>query len=92
MDHGFFYLTNHGVSVELMERVFTESKNLFSLPLDDKIVMSRRGLRGYSPLHDEKFSTTAQGTSYESSNDLDLVISIIALVEKKEKRKCVILT
>uniref|UniRef100_A0A1J3I2Y9 1-aminocyclopropane-1-carboxylate oxidase n=1 Tax=Noccaea caerulescens TaxID=107243 RepID=A0A1J3I2Y9_NOCCA len=65
LDHGFFYLTNHGVSEELMERVFTESKNLFSLPLDDKIVMSRRGLRGYSPLHDEKFSTTAQGDSKE---------------------------
>ncbi|XP_056858996.1 2-oxoglutarate-Fe(II) type oxidoreductase hxnY-like isoform X2 [Raphanus sativus] len=54
LNHGFFYLTNHGVPEELMKRVFEESKNLFSLPLDEKIVMVRRGFRGYSPLYDEK--------------------------------------
>ncbi|CAN6988202.1 unnamed protein product [Brassica rapa subsp. trilocularis] len=37
-----------------MKRVFKESKNLFSFPLDEKMVMVRRGFRGYSPLYDEK--------------------------------------
>ncbi|WZY69970.1 hypothetical protein YC2023_002210 [Brassica napus] len=50
LNHGFFYLTNHGVPEELMKRVFKESKNLFSFPLDEKMVMVRRGFRGYSPL------------------------------------------
>ncbi|KAG5414299.1 hypothetical protein IGI04_001866 [Brassica rapa subsp. trilocularis] len=54
LNHGFFYLTNHGVPEELMKRVFKESKNLFSFPLDEKMVMVRRGFRGYSPLYDEK--------------------------------------
>ncbi|KAL1194640.1 Flavonol synthase/flavanone 3-hydroxylase [Cardamine amara subsp. amara] len=68
LDHGFFYLTNHGVSEELMEGVFRESKNLFSLPLDEKMVMARRsGFRGYSPLYDEKHesSSTSKGDSKE---------------------------
>ncbi|CAH2078843.1 unnamed protein product [Thlaspi arvense] len=68
LDHGFFYLTNHGVSEELMERVFRESKNLFCLPLDDKMVMVRRDFRGYSPLYDEKSvssSSTSKGDSKE---------------------------
>ncbi|XP_010440101.1 PREDICTED: 2-oxoglutarate-Fe(II) type oxidoreductase isoform X2 [Camelina sativa] len=60
VDHGFFYLTNHGVSEELMERVLTESKKLFSLPLDEKMVMARRGSRGYSPLYDEKHESSAK--------------------------------
>ncbi|KAJ0236738.1 hypothetical protein HA466_0254380 [Hirschfeldia incana] len=55
LNHGFFYLKNHGVPDELMKSVFKESKNLFSLPLDEKMVMvRRRGLRGYSPLYDDK--------------------------------------
>ncbi|KAL0874015.1 hypothetical protein Bca101_023720 [Brassica carinata] len=39
LNHGFFYLTNHGVPEELMKIVFKESKNLFTLPLDEKMVM-----------------------------------------------------
>nr|CAB96197.1 hypothetical protein [Capsella rubella] len=67
LDHGFFYLTNHGVSEELMEGVLMESKKLFSLPLDEKMVMARRGFRGYSPLYEEKphSSTLAKGDSKE---------------------------
>ncbi|VYS62955.1 unnamed protein product [Arabidopsis thaliana] len=67
LDHGFFYLTNHGVSEELMEGVLIESKKLFSLPLDEKMVMARHGFRGYSPLYDEKLesSSTSIGDSKE---------------------------
>ncbi|CAH8276356.1 unnamed protein product [Arabidopsis lyrata] len=59
LDHGFFYLTNHGVPEEMMEGVLMESKKLFSLPLDEKMVMARRGFRGYSPLYDEKHESSA---------------------------------
>ncbi|KAG7547267.1 Non-hem dioxygenase N-terminal domain [Arabidopsis suecica] len=67
LDHGFFYLTNHGVSEEMIEGVLMESKKLFSLPLDEKMVMARRGSRGYSPLYDEKHesSATSKGDSKE---------------------------
>ncbi|CAE6192169.1 unnamed protein product [Arabidopsis arenosa] len=67
LDHGFFYLTNHGVPEEMMEGVLMESKKLFSLPLDEKMVMARRGSRGYSPLYDEKHesSATSKGDSKE---------------------------
>ncbi|CAL9225723.1 unnamed protein product [Arabidopsis halleri] len=67
LDHGFFYLTNHGVSEEMMEGVLMESKKLFSLPLEEKMVMARRGSRGYSPLYDEKHesSATSKGDSKE---------------------------
>ncbi|CAN8231762.1 unnamed protein product [Cochlearia groenlandica] len=63
-----FFLVVHGVSQVLMENVFKESKNLFSLPLDHKMVMmySHR-LRGYSPLYNEKLdsSSTSKGDSKE---------------------------
>jgi isopenicillin N synthase-like dioxygenase len=50
-----------------MEGVLIESKKLFSLPLDEKMVMARHGFRGYSPLYDEKLesSSTSIGDSKE---------------------------
>ncbi|VVA93388.1 unnamed protein product [Arabis nemorensis] len=67
LDHGFFYLMNHGVSEEMIKKVLSESKNFFSLPLDEKMVMARSDLRGYSPLFDEKHesSLTSKGDSKE---------------------------
>lgn len=37
LDHGFFYLTNHGIDGELFRQVFQESRDFFSLPLDEKL-------------------------------------------------------
>ncbi|PWA94615.1 isopenicillin N synthase [Artemisia annua] len=54
MDSGFFYVTNHGISPEFMEHVFTQSKNFFDLPLDQKMKLLRNEKhRGYTPVLDE---------------------------------------
>ncbi|XP_052209749.1 2-oxoglutarate-Fe(II) type oxidoreductase hxnY isoform X2 [Diospyros lotus] len=53
-EHGFFYLINHGVEEELLNRVFDESKKFFSLPLEEKMRLARREHRGYTPLYAEK--------------------------------------
>lgn len=67
MEYGFFYLVNHGVEEELLERVFDESKNFFSLPLEEKMKLARKEHRGYTPLYDEKLDPSHfKGDSKES--------------------------
>ncbi|EXC02102.1 hypothetical protein L484_024067 [Morus notabilis] len=53
IEHGFFYLVNHGVEDEVLEKVFLESKKLFSLPLEEKMRLDRKENRGYTPLFAE---------------------------------------
>ena len=52
-EHGFFYLVSHGVEKELFEKLFSESKKLFALPLEEKMKLVQKNNRGYSPLYDE---------------------------------------
>ncbi|KAJ1393553.1 Oxoglutarate/iron-dependent dioxygenase [Sesbania bispinosa] len=53
-DSGFFYLVNHGISQDLMDQVFAQSKKLFTLPLNQKMKLLRNDKhRGYTPLRDE---------------------------------------
>lgn len=68
VDVGFFYLINHGVDEKLFKEVLEQSKNFFSLPLEDKMKLVRRNHRGYTPLYAEKLDTssTTQGDSKES--------------------------
>jgi isopenicillin N synthase-like dioxygenase len=53
-DSGFFYVTGHGVSQELIDRLDAASRTFFALPLDDKmeIAMERggRAWRGFFPV------------------------------------------
>lgn len=50
MDSGFFYVINHGISEELMEEVFGQSKKFFELPMDEKMKLLRNEKhRGYHP-------------------------------------------
>lgn len=55
--HGFFYLTGHGVSLDVLETLESESRAFFSLPTPAKeaIAMSRggRAWRGWFPLGGE---------------------------------------
>ncbi|EFH52044.1 hypothetical protein ARALYDRAFT_905838 [Arabidopsis lyrata subsp. lyrata] len=37
LDCGFFYVTNHGISEELKDEAFEQSKKFFALPLDEKM-------------------------------------------------------
>ncbi|MGH6861667.1 MAG: isopenicillin N synthase family dioxygenase [Phyllobacterium sp.] len=50
-DHGFFYLTGHGVPRSLIEEVLAVSKRFFSLPEADKLsieMVRSRHFRGYN--------------------------------------------
>lgn len=48
---GFFYITNHGVDANLMQRVMDSSKHFFDLKLKDKLAIGNKdgssGYRGY---------------------------------------------
>ncbi|KAL0890206.1 hypothetical protein Bca101_014189 [Brassica carinata] len=68
VEHGFFYVKNHGIPEELIEGVFRESKRFFNLPLEDKMVSLHRDFLGYTPLYAEKLDTslTTIGDSKES--------------------------
>ncbi|KAA1170828.1 isopenicillin N synthase family oxygenase [Marinobacter salinexigens] len=50
---GFFYVSGHGIAVELINRVFAESRALFGLPDEQKDAINKslsRANRGYEPL------------------------------------------
>ncbi|CAA6660977.1 unnamed protein product [Spirodela intermedia] len=54
IDCGFFYVINHGISEELMEEIFVQSKKFFALPIDEKMKLLRnKKNRGYTPTLDE---------------------------------------
>lgn len=52
--HGFFVVTNHSVSTELVDKTREEAKNFFNLPEEKKLELrldpKRKHLRGYVPL------------------------------------------
>ncbi|OMO52562.1 Isopenicillin N synthase [Corchorus olitorius] len=58
LDHGFFYLVNHGVEEELIKKVFEQSKKFFSLPVEEKNKLSIKNHRGYTAMYFEKLDTT----------------------------------
>ncbi|OMO52558.1 Isopenicillin N synthase [Corchorus olitorius] len=62
MEHGFFYLVNHGVEEELIDKVFEQSRKLFSLPIEEKMKFALKKDRGYSPLYAAKLDTTSSST------------------------------
>ncbi|KAG2312007.1 hypothetical protein Bca4012_026532 [Brassica carinata] len=53
-DSGFFYVINHGISKELNDQAFEQSKKFFALPLEEKMkVLRNEKFRGYAPLCDQ---------------------------------------
>ncbi|CAK9185021.1 unnamed protein product [Ilex paraguariensis] len=68
LDCGFFYLMNHGIDDELVQSVFQESRNFFSLPVEEKMNLARKEHRGYTPLYAENLdpSSSSKGDSKES--------------------------
>ncbi|CAH2065194.1 unnamed protein product [Thlaspi arvense] len=53
-DCGFFYVINHGISAELEDEAFEQSKKFFALPLEEKMkVFRNEKYRGYSPVLDQ---------------------------------------
>lgn len=56
-EHGFFYITNHGVSVELQKRIKELSEQFFALAEAEKMEISMnkagKAWRGYFPVYGE---------------------------------------
>ncbi|XP_010529599.1 PREDICTED: gibberellin 20 oxidase 1 [Tarenaya hassleriana] len=47
---GFFYVTNHGISRDLFSRIYSLSKQIFSVPLDSKLKLDPfSSLKTYTP-------------------------------------------
>lgn len=64
MEHGFFYVVNHGVEEELLNRVFLESKKFFLLPLEEKMKLVRKEHRGYTPLYAENLDPSSSNKGF----------------------------
>jgi isopenicillin N synthase-like dioxygenase len=41
-EHGFFYVSNHGVDGALLEAVFAESRRFFEQPMEGKMTLQWR--------------------------------------------------
>ena len=68
---GFFYLVNHGVPLELMDRAFDESRAFFARPIAEKDAIAIDkigGNRGYSALMREALDPKAGGDRKEAFN------------------------
>ncbi|KAL1188724.1 2-oxoglutarate-dependent dioxygenase 33 [Cardamine amara subsp. amara] len=61
LDSGFFYVINHGMSEELKEEAFEQSKKFFALPLEEKMkVLRNEKHRGYAPIHESRLDPKNQ--------------------------------
>uniref|UniRef100_A0A0A9DNE5 Fe2OG dioxygenase domain-containing protein n=1 Tax=Arundo donax TaxID=35708 RepID=A0A0A9DNE5_ARUDO len=61
VDHGFFYVANHGVDGALLEAVFAESRSFFELPMEKKMALRRSSNhRGYTPPYAEKLDAASE--------------------------------
>ncbi|MCB9187409.1 MAG: isopenicillin N synthase family oxygenase, partial [Flavobacteriales bacterium] len=84
LDHGFFYVSNHGISITLQARLETLSREFFSLPHDEKMrirmELGGKAWRGYFPIGGELTSgkpDQKEGIYFgtELNNDHPMVIS-----------------
>ncbi|KAJ1693823.1 hypothetical protein LUZ63_010521 [Rhynchospora breviuscula] len=61
MDHGFFYVINHGIDDDTVSSLFSESKKFFDLPLSEKMKLERsKDLRGYTPPYAETLDPSSK--------------------------------
>ncbi|BFI32240.1 protein MpDOXC23 [Marchantia polymorpha subsp. ruderalis] len=69
LEHGFFYLINHGIDLKLIDKVFEQSKLFFDLPVDEKMrSLQDNNYRGYVPIGKETLNPieSKQGDSREA--------------------------
>ncbi|KAI6123631.1 hypothetical protein EDD16DRAFT_1691445 [Pisolithus croceorrhizus] len=69
MNVGFFYIGNHGIPEETIDKVLSAMKAFFSLPLERKMKIYHRQsahVRGYEPLLDSNVDPANRGDLYES--------------------------
>ncbi|KAH9318566.1 hypothetical protein KI387_020335, partial [Taxus chinensis] len=61
LDSGFFYVINHGISQDLFDDLFQQSRKFFEFPLEEKMrVLRNENFRGYTPLQDEMLDPSKQ--------------------------------
>lgn len=61
MEHGFFYLINHGIDDLVLSSLFRESKKFFDLPLNEKMKLKRdRNHRGYTAPYAETLDPSSK--------------------------------
>ncbi|KAJ4777697.1 2-oxoglutarate (2OG) and Fe(II)-dependent oxygenase superfamily protein [Rhynchospora pubera] len=61
MDHGFFYVINHGIDDFVVNSLFRESKKFFDLPLSEKMKLERsKDHRGYTAPYSETLDTSSK--------------------------------
>jgi isopenicillin N synthase-like dioxygenase len=68
---GFMYLQNHGISQDLLEKVFTDSKNFFNLPLEIKQQFAwsdEHSNQGYVGMERERLDPNKPGDLKEAFN------------------------
>ncbi|PSC75554.1 Adenine guanine permease AZG1 [Micractinium conductrix] len=67
-EHGFFYLTDHGVSEELVQAAFAAQRAFFSRTLEEKMrIKANKYYRGYTPFAEETLDPqrSRHGDSHE---------------------------
>ena len=73
VQHGFFYVTGHGVPDEVVEGMFAASKEFFALPEDKKkTCLQDENNRGWTPLGEE---TLVRGEKQGKSAFLSTILS-----------------
>lgn len=53
IENGCFYLINHDLEDDLIQRVFDGSREFFALSVGEKMKVLRKNHRGYTPFYDE---------------------------------------
>ncbi|MCO5978211.1 isopenicillin N synthase family dioxygenase [Ideonella oryzae] len=69
LNHGFFYVTHHGIDAALIAQVFAASQRFFDLGMDDKLAVDKRLSpcnRGYEPLKAQTLESGAPPDLKES--------------------------
>ncbi|KAF8851957.1 Clavaminate synthase-like protein [Acephala macrosclerotiorum] len=77
-DKGFFQITNHGVSSDLQERLFSVCKSLFALPLKEKIELDRNKNKYNRGFERHGSQMLEPGTAPESKEGLYLGEHLLA--------------
>ncbi|KAI5981690.1 hypothetical protein F5J12DRAFT_878989 [Pisolithus orientalis] len=68
MNVGFFYVRNHGIPEEIIDRVLSALKAYFSLPIETKMKLYHRegaNYRGYAPVLDSNIDSENKGDLFE---------------------------
>ena len=76
---GFFYISNHGVSQELIEQVFSVTKQFFALPLARKMelhISKHKRHAGYIAIGGEKLQDHDEQVSADRKESLEISIGI----------------